>query len=307
MSKELRIASSKQMNYIIGAIKNMSNAMSNSNSGTLDVKAVRAATEASSAHAQTAPGVTFTDVDICPVHMEVNTPEKLISDNIIFYIHGGSYVTGSAKHSRGFASVLAAEVGCKVFTVDYRLAPEHPFPACVDDCFTAYEALLKEYPGAKIALIGDSAGATASLVTSLRAMRASIQLPSSVVLHSPGVTLADIGRENYDTQDILVGKDLPSALKGILYDDSIDLKDPDLSPLYGDYHGFPPVYMTCEARETFSVDAQLLYDKLTESGVDVIWISVEGAFHAFATTGRGTPESAQILDETEAFMKKHFA
>ncbi|WP_171056016.1 alpha/beta hydrolase [Paenibacillus sinopodophylli] len=310
MTKEVRVASSMQMKYVIEAIEKMSGEAglnAQSDNAKLDVIAIREMLERSHAHQKTAPGTTYADADICPVHMEVVFPEKLETDNIIFYMHGGSFISGSAKHSRGFASVLAAEVGCRVFTIDYRLAPEHPFPAGVDDCFTAYQALLMEYPGTKISLIGDSAGAMAALVTTLRAMRAGIQLPSSVIIHSPGATLVDIGRENYDTHDLLVGKNIASVLKGVLYDESIDLENPDLSPLYGDYRGFPPVFMTSDANETFSIDAQLLYDKLTEAGVEITWVSVEGAFHAFGTVGRGTPESAQLLDEAEAFIKKHFA
>ncbi|HAL74900.1 MAG TPA: hypothetical protein DCM45_07440 [Clostridiales bacterium] len=311
MTRLFRQATSIQMKMTVEAMKMMSAQSglvfsASPMGGKIDYQSVRSTMDAGYANFPIARGVAFADLNICPVHLELISPDTLRSNNIILYIHGGGFVCGSAKGSRGIASYLAAETGCRVVTVDYRLAPENPFPAGVDDCYTVYKALLANYPGSKIALAGESAGATASLVTTLRAMRDQVKLPAAVVLHSPVVTVADINRKDLDTEDIIIGKDVDQALKGLLFDEATDLQNPDLSPIYGDYHGFPPIFLTSDARETLSTDAQLLYDKVIASGAEITWIVVEGTFHAFGATGRGTPETAQILDESESFILKHF-
>lgn len=276
--------------------------------GSLPYEKIRVTMEQGYANYPVTPGVSFRDFYADGIHMEENVPETLTDkENIVFYIHGGGFVCGSARLSRGIASCLAKDLGCRVFSVDYRLAPENKFPAGIDDCFTAYCALVKAFPNAKIALMGESAGATASIVTALRAHREGVRRPACVVPHSPVGTLEDIGREKYDTEDFVVGKSAFKAFEGMYYNAGEDLTNPDLSPLHGDFTDFPPVYMTCDEKETLSVDAEMYYDKMTAAGADVTLVVVSGAFHAFGATGRGTPEAAQALDEAEALIRKCFA
>lgn len=304
-------AESAQMQATVEAMRGMvarsGLAFSVGPNGKLDYMAIRKTMEAGYANYPTAPGVRFEDCDICPVHMEVSIPEKLTDDkNFLFYIHGGGFCCGSAKLSRGIASQLAADLGCRVYSVDYRLCPENLYPASVDDCFTAYCALAKAFPEAKIAVMGESAGATATLVVTLRALKAGVKKPACIVPNSPVGSLAPLDREKEGWDDFTVGKDSFGAFENYYYAPGTDLTDGDVSPLFGDFRGCPPTLITCDEHETLSVDAYLLHDKLEKLRVDVTLISVEGTFHAFGATGRGTPESAWVLDQAEELIKKCF-
>ena len=102
-----------------------------------------------------------------------------LNNGIVFYIHGGAFAYGSALSSRGYASVLADELGMRVVTISYRLAPEYKWPAGIDDCFEAYQGILESFPGSETVLVGESAGGTMVLVTALRAKAAGIPLEKS--------------------------------------------------------------------------------------------------------------------------------
>ena len=299
------------MQYTLQAMRRMVDkaglAFSAGANGKIDHTAVRTTMENGYANYPTVPGVRFEDCDICPVHMEVSVPEKLTDEkNIMFYIHGGGFCCGSAKLSRGIASQLAFDLGCRVYSVDYRLCPENLYPAGIDDCYTAYCALAKAFPEANIAIMGESAGATATLAVTLRALRDHVKKPSCIVPNSPVGTLAPLDRTKEGWEDFTVGQDAFSSFENYYYAPGTDLTDPDVSPLYGDYTGCCPVVLTCDEHETLSVDAYLLHDKLEKSGVDVTLISVEGTFHAFGATGRGTPEAAEALDFAETKIRECF-
>lgn len=304
-------ATSMQMKGTLDAMRKMTQraglAFNVGAGGKIDHLAVRKTMEAGYANYPTAPGVVFEDFDICPVHMEVNIPPVLTDDkNIMFYIHGGGFCCGSAKLSRGIASQLALDLGCKVYSVDYRLCPENLFPAGIDDIYTAYCALAEKFPEAKIAVMGESAGANATLVVALRALRDGIKIPACIVPNSPVGTLAPLDRTKEGWEDFTVGLDSFGAFENYYYAPGTDLTNPDISPLYGDFTGCCPVVLTCDEHETLSVDAYMLHDKMEKEGVDVTLLSVEGCFHAFGASGRGTPESAYVLDFSEKKIKECF-
>lgn len=304
-------ANSAEMEQTLKAMRKMIDraglAFSVGPNGKIDHMAVRRTMEAGYANYPTAPGVRFENFDICPVHMEVSIPEKLTDEkNIMFYIHGGGFCCGSAKLSRGIASQLAYDLGCRVYSVDYRLCPENLFPAGVDDCFTAYAALAEKFPEAKIAVMGESAGATATLVVTLRALRNGIKKPACIVPNSPVGTLEPLDRTKEGWEDFTVGLDSFGAFENYYYAPGTDLKNPDLSPLNGDYSGCPPTVLTCDEHETLSVDAYMLHDTLENAGADVTLQAVEGTFHAFGASGRGTPESSYVLDFSEKKIRECF-
>lgn len=240
------------------------------------------------------------------VAVELVTPATLTGDEIIFYIHGGGFMTQNALTSRGFASQLAAEAGLRVYTISYRLAPEHPHPAGVNDCLTVYQALLEKYPHTKIALIGDSAGANLALVTTINARKSGLCLPTSITLYSPPADFTDNidHTKHSDTDFTLSSESLLDLIAA--YCPDADLTDPTISPLYADYTGFPPMKIDSDSGEILVVDADLLAEKAQAAGVEVVYKKWDGTFHAFATTGKGTPESYQVLKETVQFMRAHF-
>lgn len=303
-------ADSIQMQYTLQAMKAMAGRMgltfAADANGQINYRAIRATMEMGYANYPTAPGVRFEDCDICPVHMEVSIPENLTSENIIYYIHGGGFCCGSARLSRGIASQLARDLGCKVFSVDYRLCPEHPFPANVDDCYTAYCALVNQFPNAQIAIVGESAGATLTLSVTLRALKDGTKKPACLFVNSPVANIANIDREKDGLDDCTISPSLFSVLENFYYTKETDLTSPDISPIFGDFTGCPTTIISACENETLSTDAYLLHDKLEQSNVDVTLLTVEGAFHAFGAAGRGTPESSQILDYAEEKIKNCF-
>lgn len=305
-------ASSIEMQYTLKAMKSMAErsglAFAAGANGKLDHIAIRKTMEAGYANYPVAAGVTFEDYNVCPVRMEVAVPEKLTDDkNIMFYIHGGGMCCGSAKLSRGIASQLAVDLGCKVFSVDYRLCPENKYPAGVDDCFTAYKALTEKFPQANIAIMGESAGAVLTITTTLHAIKAGVKVPSCIVPNSPVGVFANIER-NFDSwNDTVLAKDAFGAFKNFYYTDEDDESCAYLNPLYSDFKSFPTTVITCAENETLKTDAYLIYEKMKEQGVEVTLFSYDDTFHAFGATGRGTPESSEVLDFSENKIKESFS
>lgn len=172
---------------------------------------------------------------------EVAVPSEVTDGNIILYIHGGGFVSGSAASSRGYTSMLAAYSGCRVVAAEYSLAPEKPFPQGFEDCCAVFGEITREYHGAKVALVGESAGANLSVVLALWAIKQGIvDRISSVTVHSPFLDFTgQLDRSGYPTDDFTVKPGCLPVLKEI-YAAGTDPKDPYISPYYGDYTGFPP-------------------------------------------------------------------
>ncbi len=238
---------------------------------------------------------------------EVAVPPQVTGGNIITYIHGGGFVSGSAASSRGYTSMLAAGSGCRVVAADYALAPEKPFPHGFNDCCEVLDEVTREYPGARVALVGESAGANLCAALALWARNEGRgELISSVTLHSPFLDFTGkLDRSAYPTEDFTVKPGCLPVLKEI-YAAGSDPADPYISPYYGDYSGFPPTFITCDSRETLYADALWLYEKLESVGTEVMMIRGEGMFHAFAATGTQAPETKRILTENIGSIKNHF-
>ncbi len=245
------------------------------------------------------PDVTITNETIGGVYTELLTPSKMKSDNIVYYIHGGAFTMGSAISSRGYGTTLAAWLGMRVYTVSYRLAPEHPYPAAVDDSYAVYKVLCERHKNNKIFLTGESAGGTLCLVLTQKAISDNIRVPDSIVSNCPAADLVDI-MENINPKDMLVNEKLASA-SNKAYIDDMDPSQPGISPYYGDFNGFPSLILTCDADETFRRDCELVYNQCRESDIDVQLFVFTNTYHAFAsTTLENAPESRMLLDITKA-------
>lgn len=221
------------------------------------------------------------------------------SRDIIVYIHGGAFISGSAAATKGYASALARRSGCRTYSIEYTLSPEVLFPVAFDECLNAIDALAGDDPDSNITLIGDSAGGNFSLAL---AMKRKDKI-SCVILHSPVIDFSDtIDRLKY-------APDSPVAKNGLknfftkLYIGGHDAADPRISPFWGDYEDLPPVFITCDKDEVLYADALYVYEKCKEYGIKAEMVVMDGAFHAFATVGEATPETAKLLDDYIAFMK----
>lgn len=298
--------SSQQMQYVRSMMKEMmmQDGMPQF-SGNLNPEILRATMNLAQANMPIEPGVTITELSLGGVEAELSTPDNCEEDVIIMHIHGGGMICGSATHSRGYVTVLAKESNFRVYSVSYRLAPEDKFPAGVNDCFDAYKALVEMHPNTPIALIGESAGAHLSIVTTLKAISEKVKLPSSVIAYSaPTDFTGVIDRSQYAETDFTISPSVESVIVN-LYCPGEDTSNPYISPLRADYTGFPPLKLVADRGETLCPDSELLAEKASKAGIVVDLQIFDGTFHAFPTIGRGTPESAKVLAESIEFIKNH--
>jgi len=223
----------------------------------------------------------------------IDRSEKPAQQRAILYLHGGGYVLGSATSNLTLPLRISRLSGLRVLSVEYRLAPEHTYPAALDDAVAAYQWLLDAgYPASQLAVFGDSAGGGLTLNLALELMRREIPLPAAVAVISPLTDLDDVG----DTQHTLADEDpvlrsFGSSMYG-LYAGDLPLDDPRVSPVYADYAGFPPLLIQVGTRERFLSDAARLARAARDADVDVTLDVWDSMWHVWS----GNPD----LPEAEA-------
>lgn len=191
------------------------------------------------------------------------------SRKIILYCHGGGYTSGNLGYSRPLASKFSHATGWETMCFEYRLAPEHPYPAAVEDAMKAWDYLMYQGYGARdVTVAGDSAGGNLALVLLHRLKAEGRKLPSRLVLLSPWTDMTASG-ESYVQRaelDPTITMDYIQAVRGAYAVDA-DLSSPMLSPLFGDFSGFPPTLIQVGSNEILYSDAQRLRDRMVEAGV----------------------------------------
>jgi acetyl esterase/lipase len=233
-------------------------------------------------------GVHGEPVDADGVPCEMQTPAGASPGRIVLYLHGGGYVGGSIASHRNLTSHLARASGCAVLSAGYRLAPEHPHPAAVEDASTVFRWLIgKGHDPARLAIAGDSAGGGLTLATQLRLRDAGDPLPAASVLISPWVDLAATG----ETMRTLVARDpivTPAHvawLAGLFLGTAGRKDDPLASPLEGDPTGLPPMLIHVGGDEVLLSDSERLAAKARAAGVDVtleVWPEMVHVWHGMA-------------------------
>ncbi len=224
----------------------------------------------------------------------------------IFYLHGGGYTIGSVNTHANMVSRICRASGARAFSLDYRLAPENPFPAAVEDATKAYRWLLGQgIRPESIVISGDSAGGGLSLATLLALKAAGDPLPGAAVLLSPWTDLLATG-ESMKTRkaaDPMINPDL--AIQGATqYHGDTPASDPLVSPLYGDYHGLPPMLIQVGDAEVLLDDSTRVAEKAKAAGVDVtieVWDEMIHVFQVFPML----PEAQQAIDRIGEFVKQH--
>jgi salicylate hydroxylase len=220
------------------------------------------------------------------------------SDNVVLHFHGGGYLIGSAKGSLEYASRLAKAVDGVCYTVDYRLAPEHPYPAAIDDAVAAYRALLgRETPANSILLSGESAGGGLAVALALALRMAGDPLPAGILAVAPfaDLTLSGESVRAFNGDDPAANRDLLTFM-GASYFQGHEPTDPLVSPLFGDFAGLPPLFVTATQGEVLLSDATRLAERAQSSGVDVTLRLVEDSVHVYTVF--------PFLPETESMMKE---
>ncbi len=229
------------------------------------------------------------------------------SNQVILYFHGGGYVIGSNVGYREFAGRLARATKARICVINYRLAPENPFPAAVDDAAAAYQYLLGNgFNAGQIAVAGDSAGGGLTLATLVRLRDEGIELPASGVCFSPWIDLEGTGASAQPG-----GADDPMLVKeglvgmGTLYAGT-DLTNPLASPLHAELNGLPPIQILVGTREVLLDDARRARDKIEQSGSKVDYFEGEGLIHVWPVLVPAAPESADALQRVATFASKHW-
>ena len=234
--------------------------------------------------------------------LEVNNPQMTL-----LYLHGGAFIGGKLATYHTFCGELAKRLRARVFLADYRLAPEHPYPAATDDSFLVYQQLSAELDGKHpLVLAGDSAGGNLTLVTLLRARDADLPMPACAIALSPGAdatgTLMALTANS--TRDAMLSKAMIDMAVDI-YLAGADPSHPYASPCRGNYAGFPPLMVTVSEQECLRDDAYRVAHTARQAGVPVELLSRPDMPHVWPIFHLILPEAKQDMHALVRFVAKH--
>ena len=225
---------------------------------------------------------------------------------ILLYLHGGGYVSGSLGTHQILCADLARSVDAPVLFVDYCLAPEHPFPAALEDARKAYRWLLAQGVDAKnIFVSGDSAGGGLSLALTLSLRDAGEPLPAGVVCISPwtDLTMSSASHHEKSKAEMLLHAD-NLRLWAFCYAGEGDMQNPLISPYFAEYDDFPPLLIQVGGEEVLLDDARVVAEKAEAAGVNVTLSVYKGMWHVWHTMGRMLPEGQEAFEEIRDFVRR---
>ena len=225
-------------------------------------------------------------------------------DAALLYLHGGGYILGSIRTHAELCGRIARATGVRVLAIDYRLAPEHPFPAAVEDAVAAYRWLLAQQldPG-RLAVGGDSAGGGLTLATLVALRDARERLPACAFGLSPYADLSD-ARPDEGNGDPLIAAEAIAMMAGT-YLQGRDARQPLASPVFADYRGLPPLLIQVGTRERLLSDSLRVAERARAAGVDVTLEKGEGLVHVWHLFGPEMPEARDAVARIGAFVRKH--
>lgn len=233
-------------------------------------------------------------------------PQKAINNKVLLYIHGGGFISGSCLTHRMHVAKFANGCQLKSLVFDYRLAPENPFPAAIDDCVFVFNWLLNQgYDASDIIVGGESAGATLALSLLLALKENNIRLPKATFTISP-ITDLSCSAKSFDynaKNDVAPEGSWTEWTK--MYISSNDTKDPLLSPQYGDYEGITPLYICVGTHEIHYDDCVNVAKVAGQYGVEVTLRIWKNMIHAFPLLTPLFPEAKQAFQEICEFVKKY--
>jgi epsilon-lactone hydrolase len=256
-------------------------------------------------------GVTVEPTTIAGVKAFIVTPKMIPVRNrnrILVHVHGGAYVLSPGEAATKEAIELAGFGGFKVISVDYRMPPEFPYPAAMDDAMAVYRAVLKTTKAKNVGIFGTSTGGGMTLAMVLRAKMEHLPLPGAIAPGTPWSDMTKTGDSFYTNEmvdNVLVSDDGFLHAAALLYANGHDLKDPLLSPIYGDMHGFPPTILTTGTRDLFLSNTVRVHRKLREAGVEAMLQVFEGESHAQYYRDITAPETKEYNSEIAGFFDRH--
>ncbi|MHA1987601.1 MAG: alpha/beta hydrolase [Promethearchaeota archaeon] len=251
--------------------------------------------------------VTFEEITINNISsLWIKTPES-VKDNVVLYLHGGGYVLGSINTHKGLGYRISRASKSRVLLIDYRLAPEHPYPAALEDSVAAYRWLIDEegIDPQNIVISGDSAGGGLTAATLLKIRDNGITLPAGGVLISPWTDL-DLTGDSVKTKrriDPLLDASGLCFMSNLYIKDD-DPKNPYISPLYADLNGLPPLLIQVGSAELLLDDSTRFSEKAKSAGVDVLIEVWEDMIHVFQALALWAPEGMQAIEKIGKFIQK---
>ncbi len=256
--------------------------------------------------------VTVEETTIGGVNVYRITPDDVAEENrnrLAVHLHGGGYVLYPGEFGAGEGMLLAALGKMPVISVDYRMAPDFPFPAALDDAISVWKALTAENDPARMAVFGSSAGGGLTLALMLRARDEGLPLPAAIAPGTPWADLTNDGdslEANAFVDNVLVAKGGWASAAAPLYAAGADLRNPYISPIFGDFSGLPPAIITTGTRDLFLSQAVRVHRKLRQAGV-------EASLQVFEAQSHGhylmpfVPETEEAFREIAAFLDRHLA
>ncbi len=255
-------------------------------------------------------GATIETVKVGGVRCYRVTPKQVAADGkrLLVHLHGGAYVFNGGEAATGEALLVAHACKTRVLSVDYRMPPDHPFPAALDDGVAVWKALLRDHDAQETALFGSSAGAGLCMAAVLRLKELKLPLPGALFLGTPWSDCSKTGDSYFLNAEVdnLLGRYegvLEEASK--LYARARDLKDPLVSPIYGDLAGFPPTILISGTRDLFLSNTLRAHRKMRSAGVTAELHVYEGQSHVGYLASYPSPESMDALNEIAQFFDKH--
>ena len=252
-------------------------------------------------------GVTVRAANAGEVQVEWLTPDRQMAGRLLLYLHGGGFMMGGLSSHRHLVASLARAFHAKALHVEYRVAPEHPYPASLEDCLAAYRWLLESgVDSRRLVLAGESAGGGLVISTMLRARQEGLPLPRAAICIS-GVfdfTFSGPSHSRNSYSDYVEPRGLHSMEQHYLA--GHDPRDPIVSSIFADLTGLPPLYLVAGGAELLLSDTELLAERARECGVEVTLRVIPGMLHAFPVM-LFLPEARRVRREMKAFVEEHLA
>jgi epsilon-lactone hydrolase len=256
-------------------------------------------------------GVSASPTTIAGVRAFTIVPAEIPEKNrnrLLIYVHGGGYVLFPGESGIGEGVLMAGYGGFRVIAIDYRMPPDFPYPAAMDDAMAVWREVVKTTDPKNIAIFGTSTGGGMTLAMVLRAKDEHLPLPGAIAPGTPWSDLTKTG-DSYETNEwvdnVLVTWDGWVGQAAKLYAAGHDMKDPQLSPIYGDLSGFPPTILTTGTRDLFLSNTVRIHRKLRRAGVEADLNVYEGQSHAQYLFIPDAPETKEVFTEIANFFDKH--
>jgi len=233
-------------------------------------------------------------------------PQEIKSPGTLVYWHGGGYCIGSINTHQELISRIAKESGCKTLAVDYRLAPEHPYPAALEDALMVMRYLRENgHDPKQTVLAGDSAGGNLSIVTILALIEKGEPVPSGCAALSPWVDMLSTRKSVFENAPYdYVGPHFDAGWRQA-YATTEQIKDPLVSPIYADYNDFPPLLLHAGGAETLRDEIAYLAERVEKMGVDLSYREWPGMIHVWHSLASIIPEAKEAIAELGIFVKHH--